>query len=462
MKLISLGAAREVTGSKHLLEVNGYKILLDCGLFQGHRQESAEKNRKLLLDPASLDAMLISHAHMDHTGLIPYYTKNGYKKEIISTHATRDLVTYMLEDSAFIQSREAEYLREKGKDVVEPLYDIDDAQASLNQFSTIGYKVRHQVVPGVFATYYEAGHILGSAQIYLEIDDQEDGKRKTLLFTGDLGRKGLPILRDPEKITEADFVICESTYGNRFHKYIEEVDDVFERIVKETIRRGGKIIIPAFALERTQEVVYHLHVLMSSGRIPELPIFVDSPLACNVTTVFKAHPECFDSETYNEFIKNDINPFGFGRLKYVTKVEDSKRLNSFNQPCIIIAASGMMEHGRVLHHLRNNIENPANTILIVGYQAENTLGRKILERQPVVKIFGENYSLRAQVEVIDAFSGHADRSDLIDHLSAINTKPKQIFLVHGEEGQGLTFADILRESDFPAVTVAEMGAVYQF
>lgn len=461
MKYTSYGAAREVTGSKHLLEVNGYKILLDCGLFQGRRKEAAEKNKKLLIDPSTIDRMVISHAHMDHTGLLPYYVKNGYQNEIIATHATKDLCEYMLADSAYIQEREAEYLRKKGKEFVEPLYDSDDAVKALSYFSTIGYNHSHEVVPGVKLTYYEAGHILGSAQIYLEIDDKDDGQHKTLLFTGDLGRKGLPILRDPQYIEEADYVICESTYGNRFHKYIADVDDYFERVINETIKRGGKIIIPAFALERTQEVVYHLHSLINQERIPEIPIFVDSPLACNVTTVFKKHPECFNEETYNEFLKHDNNPFGFGRLKYITKVEDSKRLNNFNQPCVIVSASGMMEHGRILHHLKNNIENPANTILVVGYQAANTLGRKILEKQEVVKILGETYRVKANVEVVDAFSGHADRSDLIDHLSHIKNPPKKVFLVHGEEGQGLTFCKILKENDFPDVTVTNLAESYE-
>lgn len=461
MQLISYGAAQEVTGSKHLLKVNGKNILLDCGLFQGHRKEAAIKNHELPIDPKSIDSIVISHAHMDHTGLLPLYVKNGYDKEIYSTFATRDLCNYMLQDSAYIQEREAEYLTKKKREFVAPLYNDEDVKATLEKFCTISYNRRHQVAEGVFITFLEAGHILGSAQVYLEIDDQEDGKRKTILFTGDLGRKGLPILRDPAYVPEADFVICESTYGNRFHKYIADVDDHFETIINRTVKRGGKILIPAFALERTQEVVYHLHLLMMQNRIPEIPIFVDSPLATNVTEVFKAHPECFDDETYKEFIQNNKNPFGFGRLKYTANVEDSKRLNNFPHPCVIISASGMMEHGRILHHLKNNIENPANTVMVVGYQAKHTLGRRILEKEKQVRIFGDFYNLRCDVEVIDAFSGHADRSDLLDHLAHIKEKPKKIFLVHGEEQQGLTFGKILLENGYPEVHIPEFGKSYQ-
>lgn len=461
MQLISYGAAREVTGSKHLLKVNGKNILLDCGMFQGHRQDADKKNRKLPIDPKKIDHIVISHAHMDHTGLLPLYVKNGYENEICATFATRDLCNYMLQDSAYIQEREAEYLSKKHKTAIPPLYDEEDVKKTLDQFCTIGYNRRHELTEGVSITFLEAGHILGSAQVFIEIDDKEDGKHKTLLFTGDLGRKGLPILRDPAYVPEADYLLCESTYGNRFHKYIADVDDYFEEIINRTVKRGGKILIPAFALERTQEVVYHLHLLMRQNRIPEIPIFVDSPLATNVTEVFKSHPECFDDETYKEFLKDDKNPFGFGRLEYTSNVEDSKRLNNFNHPCVIISASGMMEHGRILHHLKNNIENPANTVVVVGYQAENTLGRHILEKQKSVRIFGEFYNLRCDVEVIDAFSGHADRSDLLDHIAHIKEKPKKVFLVHGEENQGLTFGQILLENGYQEVYIPEFGRSYK-
>ncbi len=458
MRLTSYGAAREVTGSKHLLEVNGKKILLDCGMFQGSRREAEDKNEQLPVDPASIDMMVISHAHMDHTGAIPYYVKKGFDGPIFSTFATRDLCTYMLADSAYIQQKEVEHILKHKGEIVEPLYDIEDASKALELFQTISYRRRTLLTEGVWLTYYDAGHILGSAQVFLEIDDMEDeGKRKTLLFTGDLGRKGLPILRDPEYIPEADFVMMECTYGNRFHKFIADIDDHFEKIVKETIARGGKILVPAFALERTQEVVYHLHTLIEEGRIPEIPIFVDSPLASNVTTVFRAHPECFDSETYKALIDHKMDPFGLERIKYITDVADSKRLNNYKRPCVIIAAAGMAEHGRILHHLSNNIENPANTVMIVGYMAENTLGRRLVEKQPIVKIFGRPHNNRANCVVIDAFSGHADRSDLLDYVAHIEKKPQRIFLVHGEEGQGLTFQQILNQSGYDDVVVSSFG-----
>lgn len=444
MKLGFYGAAREVTGSKHMLQVNGKNILLDCGIFQGRRQESAEKNKDLMFDASKIDAVILSHAHMDHSGDLPYMVKMGYDGPIYTTSATRDLCTYMLMDSAYIQQREVEYiLKRKGK-VVEPLYTEEEVTETMKLMMTVAYHRRTEIAPGVHMTFFDAGHILGSAITFLEIDDQEDGQRKTLTFTGDLGRKGLPILRDPEYIEQTDYLITETTYGNRFHKFIDDVEDYFEELVNKTVKRGGKIIIPAFALERTQEVVYYLNLLTQQGKIPRIPIYVDSPLAVNVTQVFRSHPESFSKEVYEEFLHNGVNPFGFGLLRYIQDVNDSKALNAKKGPMIIISASGMMEHGRVLHHLKNNIEDPANLILVVGYQAENTLGRKILDGEKDVKIFGESYRVRAEVAVVDAFSGHADRSDLIDFISEIKGL-KQAFLVHGEESQGLTFKDILGE-----------------
>lgn len=445
MKVCFYGAAREVTGSKHLLEVNGYRILLDCGMFQGHRKEAAEKNKNLMFDAESVDAVILSHAHIDHSGDLPYLVKQGYKGPIFSTYATRDLCSYMLQDSAYIQEREVEWMRKKNmNELVEPLYTVDDAIKTLSYFNCISYDTRTEVVPGVYLSFVEAGHILGSAMVFLEIDDEEDGQRKTLTFTGDRGRKGLPILRDPVYITESDFLISECTYGNRFHKFVKDIDVHFEELINEAVARGGKIIIPAFALERTQEVVYHLNLLMQENRIPEIPVYVDSPLAVNVTTVFKGHPECFNKEVYDEFLADDKNPFGFGRLRYITDVNESKELNKKNGPMIIISASGMVEHGRILHHIKNNVEDPRNVIIIVGYQAEHTLGRKLINGDKEVNIFGNSYRVKAKVEVLDAFSGHADRSDLIDFVSHIHGL-KKTFLVHGEEDQGLTFAEIMNE-----------------
>lgn len=450
MKVTFHGAAHGVTGSKHLLEVNGKRILLDCGMFQGKRKESEELNKNLPFDPKSIDALLLSHAHIDHSGCIPRMVKLGYTGPIYTTFATKDFCNYMLLDSAYIQEHEAEYLnekkRKKGEPMIEPAYTEEDVIEALQLFHGIPYRKTQQLFPGIKYTFYNAGHILGSAVIFLEIDDEEDGKHKTLLFTGDLGRKNLPILRDPYQVEEADYLITECTYGNRYHEAIVDIDDKMAQIVIRTIERGGKIIIPAFSLGRTQEIVYTLHRLFEQGRIPhDLPIIVDSPLSGNVTEVFKAHIDDFDKKARAEFLSHQDNPFGFGRLHYTRNVEESKALNDSRVPMIILSASGMCEHGRILHHLKNNIENPRNTILIAGYMAENTLGRKIIDRQPEVNIFGEPYTLRAEVSVIDAFSAHADRSDLLDYILKVKGV-KRTFLVHGEEKQANALRDGLEEN----------------
>lgn len=465
MKFTSYGAAREVTGSKHLLEVNGKRIFLDFGMFQGSREESNRKNKEIPIPVSQIDAVILSHAHIDHSGNLPILVKAGYKGSIYSTHATRDLCANMLLDSGFIQENEAQYLNErlkkKKKPTIEPLYTADDARETMTHFIGMSYDHPFEVVPGVFASFREAGHILGSAQIALVIDDFDTKKQWIVVFTGDLGRKNLPLLRDPYQVERADILITESTYGNRFHKSVTDIAGQLEKIVANSCKKGGKIIIPAFALERTQEIVYYLNILFKEKRIPEIPIFVDSPLAVNLTEVFTAHPECLDPETWKTFLNDQKNPFGFGRLKYITDVEESKALNEYRGPCIIISAAGMCEHGRILHHLKNNIEDPKNTILIVGYMAQNTLGRKILDKSPIVKIFGEPHNLRAQVIEMDAFSAHADRSDLLDYIGHIRDL-KKIFLVHGEEDQGLMFQSILAEEGYKDVSVPTRGESFNF
>lgn len=457
------GAAREVTGSRHLLTINGKKILLDCGMAQGSRKESCEKNQKLMFDPKELDMIILSHAHIDHSGILPYVVKQGFNGPIYSTRATQDLASYMLMDSAMIQEKEAEYLAKKGKPCSAPLYSVEDAEKTLKLFKGIPYRKKINITEGVDLTFYDAGHILGSSQIYLQIDDKESGEKYTLGFTGDLGRKGLPLLPDPEMLPATDYLLSESTYGNRFHTAIQTVEQDLADIITKTAKRGGKIIIPAFALERTQEIVYYLNILWKQKKIPELPIYVDSPLSVNVTDVFKKHLDCFDDATNEEFIKNGENPFGFGRLIYTKSVEESKHLNELNGPMIIISSSGMCEHGRILHHLKNNIENSHNTILLVGYQAANTLGRKILDGEKKVNIFGDPYDVKAEVIVMDAFSAHADRSDLLDYMKRLNDihPMKKIFLVHGEEGQGLDFEDFLRQSGFTNVEVPAPGQEFE-
>lgn len=464
MKIEFFGAAQEVTGSKHLIHANGKKILLDCGMFQGRRSEAWEKNHKFPCDPKEIDAIILSHAHIDHSGLIPFLVRKGYRGPIYCTHATRDLCSHMLSDSGYIQERDAEYINKikerKGEPLVKPLYTIEEARKSLNQFTGVGYDRAFVVEDGVVGCFYDAGHILGSAVVHLIIYDKKTKKRTYIGFTGDLGRKSIPILKDPVVLPRSDYLITECTYGNRLHESNREADRQLVEVVNKTYKKGGKLIIPAFSLGRTQEVVYHLNVAYRNGQIPDFPIFVDSPLAGNVTEVFASHPECFDAKVNEEFIKNRLNPFGFGALKYTSSVEESKKLNTLKGPCIIISASGMCEFGRIQHHLKNNIEDDKNTVLIVGYMAENTLGRKILEKQKIVKIFGENYRLRADVYKINAFSAHGDRSDLLDYISRIK-QLKKIFLVHGEKEQGFEFKDVLKESGYKDVAMPAKGDVFE-
>ena len=462
MKIQFWGAAREVTGSKHLLKVNGKQILLDCGLFQGHRKEADEKNHHLGFDPKELDAVILSHAHIDHCGDLPLLIKDGYKGPIYSTFATRDLCNYMLLDSAFIQQKDAEYLtkhmseKKQKEQPIAPLYTADEAKETLTHFYGVGYEKTFEVCDGVTCSFYDAGHILGSSLVYLDIQEKNTGSRFTFTFTGDLGRKNLPILRDPRPVPPSDYFLSECTYGDRLHDPITEVAVKLEEIVNVTAKRGGKIFIPAFSMERTQEIVYELNELWQKKSIPDLPIFVDSPLSANLTEVFMNHPECFDKKTFDVFINNRKNPFGFGRLKYTQDVAESKALNVLKGPAIIISASGMCENGRILHHLKNGIEDPRNTILIVGYMAKDTLGRAILEKRKVVKIYNENYQVRAEVKVLNAFSAHADRNELMDYISHVKDI-KKIFLVHGEEDQGMKFKGYLKENGYKDVVMPTRG-----
>ncbi|MFA4890912.1 MAG: MBL fold metallo-hydrolase [Candidatus Gracilibacteria bacterium] len=449
IKIQFCGAAKEVTGSKHLIEFKGKKILLDCGMFQGKRKEAAEKNSKFPFDPKKVDAVILSHAHIDHSGSLPMLVKQGFNGPIYSTFATRDLCNYMLMDSAYIQEREAEYLLKEKKEVVDHLYNADDAEKALELFHGVGYEHSFVVDEGIIACFYDAGHILGSALIHLMFYDKDTKERLSLAFTGDLGRKGLPILRDPQIIQKTDVLICESTYGDRLHDAMQTISGEFAGIVNDVCKKGGKLIIPAFSLERTQEIVYHLNILTKDGKIPEIPIYVDSPLSGNVTEVFRGHPECFDKDVYKEFLENGDNPFGFGMLKYTRSVAESKALNDKPGPMIIISASGMCEHGRILHHLKNGIEDHRNAILIVGYQGENTLGRKLQDGESPVKIFGDSYNVKAKVHTIDAFSAHADRSDLLDYIHRVKGV-KKLFLVHGEEAGQKKFKEALEENGYEA------------
>jgi metallo-beta-lactamase family protein len=452
------GAARAVTGSQHLIHVNGKRVLLDCGLMQGHRAEAFERNRNLPFDPKSIDAVILSHAHVDHCGNLPTLVKGGFRGDIHCTMATADLVSIMLRDSAHINSKDVQYVnrkhRRKGLPPVEPLYTIEEAEHALDYLVAHKYNRWFSVTDGVQALLRDAGHILGSAITVMGIRDS--GKRVRLGFTGDLGRKDLPILRDPIVVQNLDYLITESTYGNRLHEDITQVEDELAETVMETYSRGGKLIIPAFAVERTQEVIYTLHRLRIEGRIPHLPVYVDSPLAIDATEIFRLHPECFDEET-NEFLLREQDPFGFRGLHYMRNVEESKSINEMDGPMIIISASGMCEAGRILHHLKNNVQDPRNTVLIVSFQAEHTLGRRIAERRETVRIFGDDYRLRAQVKVIDAFSAHADRDELLWWAGQAKSNLKAVFVVHGEEEQSLALADEIERLGIRRTTVPHRG-----
>ena len=456
------GAARTVTGSMHLLEVNGHKVLLDCGLYQGSRKLAFERNRHLPFKAAEIHNVVLSHAHIDHSGNLPQLTKEGFQGRIICTQATRDLCEWMLRDSAHIQEKDVEHVnkkRAKKKETpFEPLYTAQDAENCLDAFEGIPYEHEVTVAPGVRVTFRDAGHMLGSAVVHLDITEKE--RRIRLVFTGDVGREHTPIIRDPVPPLDAIVLISESTYGDRLHEKEGDVKEHLAKVIQRTHARGGKLLIPAFSVGRTQNVVYFLHQLTLEGRIPNLPVFVDSPLSANVTEVFRKHPECYDRETL-KFLESQRDPFGFARLTYVREVEASKALNELTAPAVIISASGMMESGRVIHHLKFLAPNPRNTILIVGYQAENTLGRRVADRVETIKLFGDEYPLRAEVEEISGLSGHADRDELLRFLGHLRRKPDHTFLVHGEESQSLKFAERLRERGFPRVEVPFPGQRFE-
>ncbi|HLV36524.1 MAG TPA: MBL fold metallo-hydrolase [Spirillospora sp.] len=452
MRITFYGAARTVTGSQHLIEVNDHRILLDCGLYQGHRAEARERNQHLPFDARAVDVMVLSHAHIDHSGNIPNLVKSGFQGDIICTYATRDLCATMLLDSAYIQERDVEYVnkrrRKRGEDPVEPIYTRKDALDSLRAFTAQSYNRPHHIAPGVTVTLLDAGHMLGSAIVVLDLEDRDSHSDVRLVFSGDLGRSGIPIIRDPETVESADVLILESTYGNRLHPPYPDANKELERIINETYQRGGKVIVPAFAVGRTQQLVYTLNRLARAGDIPTLPIYVDSPLAIDATAIYRLHPEVYDEEILDFMAQGDGrgDPFDFGGLIYTRQVEESKKLNFLREPAIIISASGMAENGRILHHLKNNIEDPKNTVLIIGWQAENTLGRKLVEKEPVVKIFGEPYQNNARCEVINGFSGHADHDELIDWVGAMRDKPRRTFLVHGEVEAATALANDLYDT----------------
>ena len=446
------GAAREVTGSCHILRVGKRTVLLDCGMFQGRRSESREKNRRLPVPVDEIDAIVLSHAHIDHAGRLPYLVAQGYKGSIWATSATRDLCAIMLADSAHIQEKDADFLARHRDEHIEPLYTVEDATRTLDCMIGMPYRKWFEVTDGVRAMFTEAGHILGSASVALEVREGDTFRR--VIFSGDIGRSGLPIIRDPEPPPlGADVVICESTYGNRDHESVEGAREQLGQVIRDTAARGGRVLIPAFAVGRTQELVYDLHQLRRDGRIPDIPIFIDSPLATNATAVFAMHPETYDQS--EELVRRTPDLFDFPMVQFTRDVNESKKLNTMRGPMIIIAASGMAESGRILHHLRYGASDPRNTILVVGFMAEHTLGRRIVEQRPVLRIFGEEVPLAAHVEILNGYSAHADRHELHRWLQAVRhhgvpdgrARP-HVLLVHGEPPAQEAFAELLRDDDF--------------
>lgn len=437
----------------YLLDLNGQRILLECGLFQGHRDESIERNRKFPFDPKSINAVVLSHAHIDHCGNLPNLCRQGFEGNIFCTFATRDLASVMLEDSAQIQRDDAAFVSKKrakrGLPPIEPLYSATDAEKAVRQFVGFNYDRSFPVCDGLAVTFVDAGHILGAAQVVLDV--RENGRQFRYLFSGDVGRGGDDILRDPQPVDRVDYLQVESTYGGREHAPKADANERVGRLVRETLENKGKVIIPSFSVGRTQQIVYTLHQLTLAGQMPRVPIFVDSPLSVNVTEIYRLHPECFN-ETIYKFLREKENPFGMENLTYIRELAHSMKLNDLKDPAIIISASGMAEAGRIRHHLANHIGNPANLVLFIGYCAEHTLGAQILSGANPVNIFGEPHQVRAKIASLDSFSGHADRKELQRYVSNIRGRLDKIAVIHGEESQALAFGETLR-GQFPKAGV---------
>jgi metallo-beta-lactamase family protein len=447
MKITFCGAAGEVTGSQHLIECGKLKVLLDCGLFQGHRAESRRKNENFFHRPSDLDAVILSHAHIDHCGNLPGLFREGYRGPVLCTEATSDVADVMLQDSVHIQAEDARHLeKRRPRDLprIEPLYTEKDVRGIVRQFESQPYGRWNQLFSGLRVRFRDAGHILGSAIVELEF--QEKGEVRRLVFTGDLGRRGLPLLRDPEIVPGCDILISESTYGNRVHQPVADLKADLLRIIQHAAATGGRVVIPAFSLGRTQQIVFFLNELQCAGELPKIPVFVDSPLSNRLTAVFRRHLDLFD-EQVRKTLEKDADPFSFPGLTYLVTQDDSMQLNHRQGAYVVIAASGMCESGRVLHHLKHSVEDPANTIVIIGFQAEHTLGRRIVERRPYLKIYDREYTLRAKVEILNGLSGHADVNDFkwwYEGLAS-QTGVGQAFLVHGEPAASQALAGVLKD-----------------
>ncbi len=460
MRLQFWGAVRTVTGSMHLVETASGRVLLDCGMFQGRRAEANERNRNFPFDPASVDAIVLSHAHIDHCGAIPSFVKRGFKGRIWCTDPTADLCEHLLKDSGFVQEKDAEYINKRlrpGEPRVEPIYTQVDAIESLQHFASTGYGGTVTPVPGMKVTFLDAGHILGSSALLVEVT--ENGRTTRLGFTGDLGRKRFPILRDPQLLSNVEALICESTYGDRRHGPTEDAKAILLGHLQRVFRRGGRCVIPAFALGRTQGIVYTLNELYNEGLLPPVPIFVDSPLGVNVTEVFRRHIDVMDKAA-RAVVEQDGDAFGFPRLSYVKDVEDSKALNTMPGPLVIISASGMCEGGRVLHHLKHTVSNSKNLVLLTGFQAQHTLGRRLQEGAKFARIYGEEVPVLAEVAKIDGLSCHADQLELTEYVTAC-AKSAKVFLVHGELGAAEVLQGTLRSAGVPDVTIPDRGQKFE-
>lgn len=454
MKLTIFGAAKTVTGSMHLIEHNGHKLLLDCGTYQGRREESYQVNLNFPFYPAEIDAMILSHAHIDHSGNIPNLVKQGFAGPIYATNATIDLADIMLRDSGHIQENDIKYLnkkrRKEGLHDLESIYTQKDAIMAMPQFRSLWYKEEKEVIPGVVAHFVEAGHILGSAAVVLDYQD-EAGNPKRFWFSGDIGRYDVPILRDPVLPTGAQTVVMECTYGDKPHESMDDAYDEFVDAIRRTVSRGGKVIVPAFAIGRTQNLTYFLSDAIENGDIPDVPVIVDSPLAVNASDLYRKHTECFDDETWQFIAEHRMQGLDYHNIIFTRSVDESKALNDWNEPMIIISASGMAENGRILHHLKNNIEDGRNTILIISWQAPYTLGRRLADRERKVRIFGEEYFRKAEVVTIGGLSAHAGQNLLVDYALASKDTLENLILVHGEEDAASALIDRLAE--FPELPV---------
>lgn len=464
MKITFHGGAQTVTGSMHLLEVNGHRVLIECGMFQGRRMESYEKNTNFPFDPSSIDAVVLTHAHIDHSGNLPGLVKRGFTGSIYATPPTVDLCDIMLRDSAYLQAKDLEWVnkirKKQGQEPLVAMYEMRDAEKAIEQFVGVDYDKEVTIAPGVTVRFLDGGHILGSASIHAQLE--EKGRTIAMTYAGDIGRINTPVIHDPNLPRDQDYLVMESTYGDRVHGASEDRESELADAVNEAAGSGGRLIIPAFAIGRTQELVYYLHKLYNQNRIPDIPVYVDSPMACEATDVFRRHPECFDRETMRVFTSHGEDPFEFARLKYVREVSESKALNALSFPHIIISASGMAEGGRVLHHLRNGIGDRKTTILFVGYAVKETLARRIMDGQKEVKIFGEPFEVRAKVRTLSTFSAHADRRDLLDYVKYCSPdRLRRIFLVHGDAEQALPLRDGLRSKGYHSVDYPAPGESFE-